>query len=66
VLPYGAYNRDVVNINERHRLFRVLSTADYGWDLGGRIRPRLLVTRDRFPTDIPDLLASPWLERPAR
>jgi hypothetical protein len=65
VLPYGAYNRDVVNINERHQLFKVLSTADYGWDLGGAIRPRLLVTRNLLPTDIPDLLASPWLRRPA-
>lgn len=64
VLPYGAYNRDVVKINERHQLFSVLSTTDYGWDLGGVIRPRLLVTRNLFPTDIPDLLASPWLRRP--
>ncbi len=64
VLPYGAYNRDVVNINERHQLFSVLSTADYGWDLGAELRPRLLVTRSLAPRDIPDLLASPWLKRP--
>jgi hypothetical protein len=50
-----------VRINERHRLFSVLSTADYGWDLGGKIRPRLLVTSNLRPTDIPDLLAAPWL-----
>ncbi len=66
VLPYGAYNRDVVNINQRHQLFSVLSTADYGWDLGGELRPRLLVTRSVFPSDIPDLLASPWQKRIAR
>jgi hypothetical protein len=60
VLPYGAYNRDVVSINERHQLFSVLSTADYGWDVGGEIRPRLLVTRSLSPSDILDLLASPW------
>ncbi|MFI5009709.1 MAG: polysaccharide deacetylase family protein [Solirubrobacterales bacterium] len=65
VLPYGAYNRDVVNINERHQLFSVLSTADYDWDLGGEIRPRLLVTRSLSPRDIPDLLASPWPGRAA-
>jgi Polysaccharide deacetylase len=64
VLPYGAYNRDVVSINERHQLFSVLSTSDYGWDLGGELRPRLLVTRNISARDIPDLLASPWPKRP--
>jgi hypothetical protein len=64
VLPYGAYNRDVVSINERHQLFSVLSTADCGWDLGGELRPRLLVTRNLSPRDIPHLLASPWPKPP--
>src|SRR4029077_6933944 len=39
VLPYGAYNSDVVTMNERHHLFGILSTADYGWDLGQQLRP---------------------------
>lgn len=60
VLPYGAYNRDVLNINERHRLFETISSSDYGWDLGGELRPRLLVTRKLASTQIPSLLASPW------
>ncbi|HEY1776346.1 MAG TPA: polysaccharide deacetylase family protein [Solirubrobacteraceae bacterium] len=59
-LPYGAYNTDVININDRHRFFAVISTADYGWDFGQELRPRLLVTRDLSPRDIPGLLAFPW------
>lgn len=66
VLPYGAYNCDIVSINERHRLFGILSTADYGWDLGQELRPRLLVTRHLWPAEIPALLASPWPDRAAR
>ena len=66
VLPYGAYNSDVVAINERHRLFETLSTADYGWDLGQQLRPRLLVSDSLPPGEIPTLLASPWLARPPR
>lgn len=59
VLPYGAYNSDVVTINERHHLFELLSTADYGWDLGQKLRPRMLVTSSLSPREIPTLLASP-------
>jgi peptidoglycan/xylan/chitin deacetylase (PgdA/CDA1 family) len=66
VLPYGAYNRDVLNINERHRLFKTLSSSDYGWDFGGELRPRLLVTQNLAPADVPRLLASPWLTRAPR
>lgn len=59
VLPYGAYNRDVLSINERHQVFDTVSSSDYGWDLGGELRPRLLVTRDIAAGEIPALLASP-------
>jgi peptidoglycan/xylan/chitin deacetylase (PgdA/CDA1 family) len=60
VLPYGAYNRDVLSINARHRIFETLSSSDYGWDRGAELRPRLLVTRDLAAAEIPRLLASPW------
>jgi hypothetical protein len=63
VLPYGAYNRDIVTMNERHHLFEILSTADYGWDLGQKLRPRLLVTKSLSPREIPAIFASPWLDR---
>jgi hypothetical protein len=60
VLPYGAYNRQTIFINERHRLYGVLASADYGWDLGGTLRPRLLVDAQLDPSEIPTRLASPW------
>jgi hypothetical protein len=60
VLPYGAYNRDVLKLNARHRLFKTLSSSDYGWDFGGELRPRLLVTQTMAAVEIPNLLASPW------
>lgn len=66
VLPYGAYNADVLKINDRHRLFAKLSSSDYGWDLGGELRPRLLVTRNIDPAEIPSLLESPWLKSALR
>jgi hypothetical protein len=65
VLPYGAYNSEVVTINERHHLFTILSTADYGWDLGQQLRPRLLMTQNLSPREIPAFLTSPWVDHAA-
>jgi len=59
VFPYGSYNDAVLAINERHGLFGVLTTVDYGWDHGQALRPRLMVTSQISPADVVARLAQP-------
>jgi hypothetical protein len=56
VLPYGAYNNDVVAINDRHGLFETLATADPGWDRGQHLRPRLLLHEGLIDRPLADLV----------
>jgi hypothetical protein len=57
VLPYGAYNNDVVAINDRHGLFETLATADPGWDRGQQLRPRLLLHEGLMDRPLADLVS---------
>lgn len=59
VFPFGSYNQKVLDINDDHQLFSVLTTVDYGWDHGQSLRPRLMVTSESTPAEICERLASP-------
>jgi peptidoglycan/xylan/chitin deacetylase (PgdA/CDA1 family) len=59
VFPSGSFNDRVLTLNERHELFRVLTTVDYGWDRGQPLRPRLMVTSQITPAEVIARLADP-------
>jgi peptidoglycan/xylan/chitin deacetylase (PgdA/CDA1 family) len=59
VFPFGSYNNRVLEINDRHKLFPVMTTVDYGWDHGQPLRPRLMVTSQITPAEVVARLGSP-------
>lgn len=46
VLPHGCYNQDVINLNQVHGLYKVISTCDNYLDDGRNLRPRILTRSD--------------------
>lgn len=62
VLPYGCYNRATIECNARLGLYDWLATADFDFDRGQHLRPRLLVERG---LDSPEELCQRILKRGA-
>jgi peptidoglycan/xylan/chitin deacetylase (PgdA/CDA1 family) len=58
VFPYGSYDERVIELNDRQRLFKVMTTIDYGWDYGQALRPRLMVTTEMSAGEAVARLAS--------
>ena len=46
VLPYGLYNREILEINRKMSIYKHLSTCDEYLDSGELLRPRFLITND--------------------
>jgi len=59
VFPYGSYDDRVIELNDHHQIFKVMTTIDYGWDHGQALRPRLMVTTEMTAGEVLARLASP-------
>jgi peptidoglycan/xylan/chitin deacetylase (PgdA/CDA1 family) len=52
VFPYGLYNKNVLDVNNRSAIYKTLSTCDDELDVGNPLRPRHLVYSNKTADEI--------------
>lgn len=58
VLPHGCYNKTVLDINKKNKIYKIISTCDEYLDSGNYLRPRVLTRNDQNISDFKKLILS--------
>ncbi|MDO8570311.1 MAG: polysaccharide deacetylase family protein [Candidatus Daviesbacteria bacterium] len=57
VLPHGCYNDDVLSINNKNKIYQIISTCDNFLDDGSSLRPRILIRFDMTVSEFQNLIS---------